>query len=131
MTTAMHEIRSILEENEKYRNGNPIPSEDELTDIEIELGIQLKRYYREFVLLGGLNDLRFSAEILAHDELVENQIYIQDRAYVAFASNGCGDLFCWSTQDLPTIYFWEHETKEYSENAPDFISWLKQNRFQS
>ncbi|MFK7161887.1 SMI1/KNR4 family protein [Marinospirillum sp. MEB164] len=129
MTKAMHQIESILAINEKYRLDEPIPPESEMDQVELTLKAELKGWYRDFVKLGGLNDLRFSAEILAPHELLENQIYVKSRAYIAFASNGCGDLYCWSVGESPTIFLWDHETNLFTEDAPDFISWLERNRF--
>ncbi|WP_036549786.1 SMI1/KNR4 family protein [Nitrincola lacisaponensis] len=129
MTKAMHQIESILAKNEKYRLDEPIPPESEMDQVELALKAELKGWYRDFVRLGGLNDLRFSAEILAPQELLENQIYVKSRAYIAFASNGCGDLFCWSVGESPAIFLWDHETNRFTEDAPDFISWLERNRF--
>ncbi|WP_091959797.1 SMI1/KNR4 family protein [Marinospirillum celere] len=125
----MHQIESILAKNEKYRLDEPIPPESEMDQVELALKAELKGWYRDFVRLGGLNDLRFSAEILAPQELLENQIYVKSRAYIAFASNGCGDLFCWSVGESPEIFLWDHETNRFTEDAPDFISWLERNRF--
>ncbi|MDO8332085.1 MAG: SMI1/KNR4 family protein [Fluviicoccus sp.] len=125
----MDQIESILAQNEKYRLDEPIPSEREITLVEAALQTELKGWYREFVRLGGLNDLRFSAEILSPHELLENQSYVNSRAYVAFASNGCGDLYCWSVGESTAIFMWDHETNQFSEDAPDFVNWLERNRF--
>ncbi len=129
MTKAMHQIESILSQNEKYRLDDPVPTESQINQAELGLKTEFKAWYRDFVRLGGLSDLRFSAEILPPQELVENQRYIDSRAYVAFASNGCGDLFCWSVGDSPAIFLWDHETNRFTEDAPDFITWLERNRF--
>lgn len=129
MTKAMDQIEGILAQNEKYRLDDPIPSESEMARVETALQIELKGWYREFVRLGGLNDLRFGAEILSPQELLENQSYVNSRVYIAFASNGCGDLYCWSPGESTEIFLWDHETNQFSEDAPDFLSWLKRNRF--
>jgi hypothetical protein len=129
MTKAMHQIQSILSQNEKYRLDDPVPTESQINQAELGLKTEFKGWYRDFVRLGGLNDLRFSAEILSPQELVENQRYIDSRGYVAFASNGCGDLFCWSVGDSPAIFLWDHETNRFTEDAPDFVTWLERNRF--
>ncbi|MBL3558540.1 MULTISPECIES: SMI1/KNR4 family protein [Marinobacter] len=125
----MHQIESILAKNEKYRLDDPVPTESEIDQAELALRAEFKGWYRDFVRLGGLNDLRFSAEILAPSELLENQGYIKNRDYVAFASNGCGDLFCWSVGESPVIFLWDHETNQFTEDAPDVVSWLERNRF--
>ncbi len=129
MTKAMHQIASILAKNEKYRLDDPVPTENQIDQAELGLKTEFKGWYRDFVRLGGLNDLRFNAEILSPQELVENQSYINSRAYVAFASNGCGDLFCWSVGESPAIFLWDHETNQFTEDAPDFVTWLERNRF--
>jgi len=81
------------------------------------------------VEFGGLNDLRFSAEVFGPNELLSNQQYPPNQDYVAFASNGCGDLFCWAKSGVSAIYVWDHESGIFSEAANDFIQWLRQNRF--
>jgi len=127
--TTKNDISQLLEKNEKYRLDNPSPSQSELGKAELELGKSLTDWYKEFVLLGGLNDLRFSAEILSPDELIGNQEYIKNSEYTAFASDGCGGLFCWDEENSGSIFYWDHETNEFSEVSNNFIKWLESNRF--
>lgn len=129
MTDAMRLIKQILTMNEKHRLDEPIPADSHIDQAERALGTEFKSWYRDFVRLGGLNDLRFNAEILSPEELAVNQNDINNQDYVAFASNGCGDLFCWSVGESPAIFLWDHETSRFTENAPNFIAWLERNRF--
>lgn len=129
MTDAMPQIKQILAMNEKYRLDEPIPADSHIDQAECALGTKFKSWYRDFVRLGGLNNLRFSAEVFSPQELLESQSYIGSRDYVAFASNGCGDLFCWSVEESTAIFLWDHETNRFVEDAPDFLTWLEQKRF--
>jgi len=128
----MHEterqIQFILSQNEMHWLDEPIPSQEQIDQVELRLNTRVKEWYRDFVRLGGLNDLRFSAEVFSPQELLENQFYIGSRDYVAFASNGCGDLFCWSAGESTVIFLWDHETNRFTEDAPDFITWLERSR---
>ena len=127
--TTKNDISQILGQNGKYRLDNPVPSQSELDKTETKLGKSLTDWYKVFVMLGGLNDLRFSAEVLSPKELVENQEYINKSKYTVFASDGCGGLFCWADDNTDSIFYWNHETDKYSEISKNFVKWLESNRF--
>lgn len=128
MPETRRQIQFILSQNEMHWLDEPIPSQEKIDQVELSLNTRVKEWYRDFVRLGGLNDLRFSAEVFSPQELLENQSYIGSRDYVAFASNGCGDLFCWSAGESTGIFLWDHETNRFTEDAPDFITWLERSR---
>lgn len=125
----MASVKAILDENTEHRLDELIPTESRVREIETQLGLRLHPDYREFVLLGGLNDLRFTNRPLTLEEMRESLPQVAAE-YVPFASDGCGDLFCWrKLHPEGAITRWLHETGEYTQAAESFIDWLRQNRF--
>jgi hypothetical protein len=125
------DIATILGQNQVYRLDNPIPSEEEIEQAEKWLCSVLPEQYKVFLRLGGLNDLRFNHNILALREIGGNRRHLPSPGFLPFASNGCGDLFCWKERagDDPTVFYWEHESGEFSECASSFSEWLAAQRF--
>lgn len=124
----MTEVDEILSQNAEHRDEGPIPSESELTEVELQLRFRFPAEYREFVRLGGLNDLRFKNRVLAPSEIVASRRYVPHEQYVPFSSNGCGDLYCWERSD-GSVFFWDHESRTASRHEENFVVWLRRNRF--
>ena len=124
----MTEVAEILSQNPDYRDEAPIPSERELTEVERQLGFRFPAEYREFVGLGGLNDLRFKNRVLGPSEIVASREYVPQEQYVPFSSNGCGDLYCWDRSD-GSVFFWDHESRTAYRHEENFLAWLRRNRF--
>jgi hypothetical protein len=125
----MSEVVEILQQNIQYRLDDPqnIVSEDAIHAIEKQLGVALPAEYVEFCLLGGLNDLQFQHTVLSPGAIVTHAQSVSDQSLVPFASNGCGDLFCWR-KNMQEIMFWEHDNGTVSPIEGTFIQWLKDNR---
>lgn len=103
----MSSIQEILAQNLVDRLDEPVPGDEQLTKAETALRVSLPAEYREFVRCGGLNDLRFKNRILGPAEIVQNARYLHGGDHVPFASNGCGDLYCWS-QPAMQVVLWDH-----------------------
>ncbi|WP_165973898.1 SMI1/KNR4 family protein [Paucimonas lemoignei] len=125
------DIASLLAQNQKHRLDDPLPSEADITNAESSLGRGLPEQYKVFLRLGGLNDLRFNHEILSPSEILHNRTYLPSLEYVPFASNGCGDLFCWKAGELddPQVYLWEHDSGKLLDCGANFVAWLAAQRF--
>jgi hypothetical protein len=125
------DIPSLLAQNQLYRLDEPVPSDESILVVERQLGRELPGQYKTFVRLGGLNDLRFGCEVLAPSEIENNQGYVSASGYVPFASNGCGDLYCWPADalDNPIVLLWEHDTGAFIDCGTSFLEWLAGQRF--
>lgn len=89
-------IKHVLCQNQLLMTDLPIPSKDEVIKYENEIKTPIPNWYKYFVELNGLNDLRFNFEMLHPRELSLNQKYISHTDFHVFATNGCGDVYCWS-----------------------------------
>jgi hypothetical protein len=123
----MTEVDEILSQNSEHRDNSPIPSEVELTEVEQQLAFRFPAEYREFVRLGGLNDLRFNNRVLTPSEIVGSRRYVPDE-FVPFSSNGCGDHYCWERSG-GSVFFWDHESGTATHHDENFVVWLRRNRF--
>jgi hypothetical protein len=64
----MTAIERILSTGQSARSDDELtPSEQEIRDVEAELGFRFPESYREFVRLGGLNELRIKHRVLSPD----------------------------------------------------------------
>jgi hypothetical protein len=123
----MSVISTILAKNRVHRLDDPIPTIEDVVAAEKALSWQLPTEYGEFVRLGGLNDLRFRNRVFNPAEVVLSSRDVA-RAFVPFAGNGCGDLYCWS-RDAHDVWLWEHDTGSLSPVVANFGEWLRINRF--
>jgi len=80
-------LRDLLAQNTRYRLDDPVPSEAELGECQTRRAWELPASYKEFVLLGGLNDLAFSNRVLSPAELETNRLTAHPN-YLPFAANG-------------------------------------------
>ncbi len=127
----MTEIADILIADARHMLADPerIPSLEGIRSAEADLGTTLPKDYVEFCRLGGLNHLRIRHQVLAPAEILANRDPLQDPTLIPFASNGCGDLFCWRA-GKPQVLFWDHGQGTASLGAPSFVEWLRRaNRF--
>ena len=128
----MSEIKEILTTGKSARDeSTPSISNDEILEAETKLGFNFPPSYKEFVSLGGLGELRISHRVLSPEEIQDSIQYFPSDQYIPFADNGCGDLYCWpKVSELePPVLFSDHESGEFSNDAPSFLAWLKANRF--
>jgi SMI1 / KNR4 family (SUKH-1) len=127
----MSEIERILNSGESHRILVAVPSRDDLRAVSAALGVALPPSYVEFCLLGGLGELRFSSRILDPKEIVAEKRYVREQL-LPFASNGCGDFYCWLLDGSaePAVVFLDHE-EEFRETpaAASFTALLAKNRF--
>ncbi|HVU27594.1 MAG TPA: SMI1/KNR4 family protein [Verrucomicrobiae bacterium] len=128
----MTDIEKILNTGKSDRSGGELmPTNEEFRQVESELDFRFPESYREFVRLGGLNELRINHRVLSPVEILQSRRYLPDHEHVPFADNGCGDFYCWPRVNLPepTVLFADHETETYSDDTSSFTQWVKQNRF--
>ncbi len=126
------DIADLLAANPDFRDPEaPRPPPGELDELAARLGAELPADYREFVLRGGLADLRFSHRILAPAEVVENLRHVEPQGLVPIADNGCGDLYCVARRTLPSdrLVLWDHETRSTSSAYGSLIEALRDWRF--
>ncbi len=85
----------------------------------------------QFVMLGGLREMRFSNRVLRPSEITLASNALPGGARIPFAEDGCGDSYCWepSQQAEPSVVFVDHERGESSQAAESFTAWLTANRF--
>jgi hypothetical protein len=123
-------IQDILAANPIHRLDEPAPDSEEIAEVERLLGVSFPPSYREFLALGGLNDLRFAHQFLRPTDIPASQAELPDRLHIPFADNGCGDLLCWPIGGAePQVVFWDHEARTYSPEAGSFTAWLAACRF--
>ncbi len=128
----MTAIEKILTTGMSARNEVPMPTEEEFSKLESELGFRFPDSYREFVRLGGLGELRINHRVLSPSEILQSLRRLPSREHVPFADNGCGDLFCWPRTEAaePAVFFADHETGySCSEAAASFTQWLEAEKF--
>ncbi len=120
-------VEQLLATDATHRIDREIPTTEELRSLEELIDRSLPRAYVEFLRLGGLGDLRFSNEVLAPDEIAEAITSVRRVGLVPFASNGCGDLFCWQRNKLPhsKVVYWEHEESKTHDAFETFESALQ------
>ena len=127
----MTAIERILTTGQSARQDVPLPTDEEFRAVESELGFRFPASYREFVRLGGLDELRINHRVLSPSQILQSLRCLPDREHVPFAENGCGDLYCWPRTDTaePVVLFADHETGyTYSEAAASFTHWLEAER---
>ena len=109
----------------------PVPSLQDLEELGERLGVELPTDYRDFVLEGGLRDLRFSNHVLEPQEIVENLLQVGSKGLVPFASNGSGDLYCVARNRLPSgpMVLWDHETGSVADSYSSLLAALRDWRF--
>ena len=105
--------------------------ESEIIEAERILSFSFPASYREFVMLGGLQEMRFSNRVLRPTEISAAWGAIPGGRRIPFAENGCGDSYCWvrSVELEPPIVFVDHENGESPRHAESFTAWLMANRF--
>ena len=95
------------------------------------MDFELPARYIEFCKLGGLTDIRLKHRVLSPDEILRYRCEVPSNL-VPFADDGCGDLFCWSTDAGsgidPAVIFYDQETQHSSPAAPSFTAWLAMHR---
>ena len=123
----MNPIEQVLAGNSKYRIERQPPSAEEIAVVENAVGGPLPPGYLEFLRLGGLGDLRFTDEVLAPNEILQSLKLVSYLKLVPFASNGCGDLYCWRMAELPhsAVVFWDHDDSAVHESFESFESALQ------
>ena len=115
--------------------------EEEITEAEKYVGFDLPEELKN--LLGetnGDNWFLLSVQQIVHHVENNREIFpeyldadeFQEKVnrYVYFATNGCGDYYCYRVSsngetDSSAIYIWEHElfeTRKVAENISDLIS---------
>ena len=122
----MSRIKEILAQNTQHRLDDPIPSAQDVEAAEVAVGSPFPGCYKEFVALDGLNDLRFRSQILSPSEMMDHSGAVP--GFIAFAANGCGDLYCWKRGEMERVYFWDHEVGSFDVCARDFTEWLENER---
>lgn len=128
----MSDVERILKEGPSNRiEDRGVPTAAEIEETEKLLGFRFPPSYREFLRLGGLDELRFSHRVLSPAEIVRDRRFLPDDSHVPFAENGCGDSYCWgkSPEIEPAVLFYDHEPRTYSLDATSFTAWLKRCRF--
>ena len=127
----MSEVKEILEANTRYRIEREVPSPEEISELQKAIGMELPASYLEFLKLRGLDDQRFNYEILDPSQIQNQLKYVAPHGLVPFASNGSGDLVCWSLAELPNCssYFWDHESDSSEKIFSSFEEALKSWRF--
>ena len=89
-------IREILAQNTRHRLDDPVPMEADIAKAEATLGVpSFPNDYRQFVLLGGLNDLRFTCRTWAPDQVARASSSGPPKDLLPFADDGTGNLYCW------------------------------------
>ncbi len=123
-------VSEVLAQNRKHRTEGNSVSKDDVVALERTLGIRLIDDHRQFLLLGGLDDLRFAQNLLSPDEVVCARTYVSSDL-VPFADDGTGDVFCWRQTDSHghEILRWNHETGKSEEYCDSFVKCLKMWRF--
>ncbi|WP_284620707.1 SMI1/KNR4 family protein [Aquabacterium humicola] len=106
-------------------------TETDLDVAESMLPFALPTSYREFVALGGLNELRINHRVLHPSEIAVAIKQVDQTQYVPFADNGCGDVYCWMNtgEPEPPVVLADHESSQYVQDSPSFADWLRKNRF--
>ena len=128
----MDEIARILTVGRSDREeGVAIPTDGEVAAAEAALRFRFPDSYREFLRLGGLAELRIHHRVLSPQEILDAMRYLPDAEHIPFADNGCGDLYCWPrvNQPEPDVFFADHESDQYKQDAVSFTVWLEKNRF--
>jgi hypothetical protein len=129
---AMTAIERILTTGESAREEVLVPTDEEIREVESEVGFRFPPSYCEFLRLGGLGELRIHHRVLTPSEILEALQYLQNRDIVPFADNGCGDLYCWPRSESlePIVVFADHqEDYKYFREADSFTAWLEDARF--
>ena len=122
-------IEEILGQNQRYRADFPAPTDNVVRAAEKDLCYKFPQSYAEFLRLDGLNDLAFESSVLEPSEIVAQSKPLG--ALIAFAGNGCGDLFCWKHQEGDErVYIWSHEDKSVQYYEKNFETWLHGQRRQ-
>jgi hypothetical protein len=129
--SSMSEVKEILEANTKFRIERDVPDLEEILELQKAIGTELPASYIEFLELRGLDDQRFNFEILDPSQIQNQLRYVASQGLVPFASNGSGDLVCWSLTELPcdSSYFWDHESDSSEKIFSSFEEALKSWRF--
>ena len=124
----MSAINDILAQNKVHVINDVPPSSIEVQDTEQDISFAFPEHYREFLTLGGLNDLRFNNRFLDLTEIKNTTNLL--KPLIPFSSNGCGDFFCWDSESSEySIFLWEHETEETTFESSDFIEFLNKTRY--
>ena len=125
-------IREILAQNTRHRLDDPVPMEADIAKAEATLGVpSFPNDYRQFVLLGGLNDLRFTCRTWAPDQVARASSSGPPKDLLPFADDGTGNLYCWKRNELPDspIFLWDHDTRRAVSWAASFVACLEAWRF--
>ena len=123
-------VSDLLAQNRKHRTTGEAISKDDVLTLERTLGVQLIEDHKEFLLLGGLDDLRFTQNLLNPEEIVSARRYV-DGDLVPFADDGTGDVFCWRQDESSgyEILRWNHESREPEKYCDSFVKCLQMWRF--
>lgn len=130
-----------------HRDYPPRPvSADGLKEVEARFRFSFPADYRQDVLRSGLAsptsalldaiidgelDVEDLSDMLSPAEMVSQTEDWREMGLphdmVAFATDCCGNLFCFRTDGGPAIFFFDHDFETTEETAPSFTAWI--NRF--
>jgi len=144
---------SLARFNEIWSSPNYPPkpvSEEQLIGVEQRFGVRLPADYRESVLSVGLPsptialldaiverelDVHSLSDLYSPSEIIEDTVGWHEigmpRQLIAFASDGCGNKFCFDTDDLNdgqadscAIWFFDHDFGSVDKTAQSFEAWI-------
>ncbi len=119
-------------------------SEADLRVVEERFGLQLPEDYRQAVIEVGLPrptialmdaivdrglDLHSVGDFFSPVEMIEETVAWRELGMpehmIAFASDGCGNKFCFSGANGAAIWFFDHDFGTIECIAPSFTQWIR------
>ncbi len=118
-------VSDVLNRGKSFRSDESFDTSDAaISAAESALGFSFPQTYREFLALGGLNELNFDQRILSPAAIVEDHQFVSSLGLIPFASDGCGGLFCWENSALSAgrVVYWDHETNSIETSFDSFLA---------
>lgn len=112
---------------------------DDLGNIESALALRLPARYHDLIQAYPLDPANVNHQIELQNNakaiiafnrfLRENFTDDWSQHYFAFGNSPCGDpYFLDLANDGVTVYMWDHETHEVTQEAPDLDKWVAQRK---
>ena len=102
-------VAEVLSRGKSVRSNVSFDTSDaDIAAAESTLSFTFPQAYREFLALGGLNELDFDHRILSPAEIVANHRFVSSHGLIPFASDGCGGMFCWDIRSpiAAAVVYW-------------------------